>query len=183
MRKRDPRRCVICGEPAPRSPTGFYRWTCSDACLSEARSLARRDQIIDAEGKTWTKDRIIKAMQQWKHQHGRSPSVRQWAGGSAGNGTFPRKDRPNASTVQYLFGSWSAGLEAAGLQSNPRGRGGGRPPNKGTCASGKHRWIKKNIYVHPKTGIQSCQLCRRERAREYYYRQKAAHDRPSVASD
>jgi hypothetical protein len=62
-------------------------------------------------GRTWTRETIIAAFRQWAEKHGRAPSVDDWRTGEYG--------RPSAETVQRLFGSWTAGRDAAGLTFRP----------------------------------------------------------------
>jgi hypothetical protein len=56
----------------------------------------------------WTTERIIEALQQWAHAHdGKPPAARDWVTTGV--------NHPTNKTVQERFGSWNAGLEAAGF--------------------------------------------------------------------
>ena len=75
----------------------------------------RKRALSDPE-RAWTKEKAIAAIQAYVEHNGRSPSAREWV----------RKDaeappRPVATTVIKLFGSWSAGLRAAGFEPRKSG--------------------------------------------------------------
>ena len=170
---RDLLECSVCGKPAPRGAYGHRRYTCSEECLSVTRQLTVRDRFLDAGREPWTRERIIEVMRRWARERGRSPSWNDWEKGSE-EGGLPRRDHPNPATVQRRFGSWSAALHAAGLESNPRGPRGrkrGRPKGTryahpdGKCGKKLHAWVPENIYIHPKTGYRQCRPCRTEAVR------------------
>lgn len=56
--------------------------------------------------KHWTRARLIEALTDWRFVHGRWPTCGDWAYATPGH--------PNYSTVYHSFGSWPAGLLAAG---------------------------------------------------------------------
>jgi hypothetical protein len=58
--------------------------------------------------RTWTRAAIIAALQTWAAAHGRAPYHDEWQTGGL--------EHPPAGTVKHVFGSWSAGLRAAGLE-------------------------------------------------------------------
>src|ERR1700741_401501 len=60
----------------------------------------------------WTERRIIAAIEQDARRRGRPPRKREWQSRAPG--------RPTAETVRTRFGSWSGGLEAAGLAAHAR---------------------------------------------------------------
>jgi hypothetical protein len=75
---------------------------------------------------TWSAELVLAALVDWQREFGRAPRSWEWSPGSAraaGQGSalgvrrwsreYPRW--PGAGTVCHYFGSWSAGLEAAGL--------------------------------------------------------------------
>jgi len=64
-------------------------------------------------GFRWTRENIVYAFQLWHRRHLYAPTVFDWE--RAGD------DHPCRQTVLRVFGSWSAGVRAAGLR--PRGRG------------------------------------------------------------
>ncbi len=61
----------------------------------------------------WSKDRIIERLQYETKLHGDPPTKLDWLAQAPG--------RPGYKTVQGLFGSWTAALEAAGLVAAPPG--------------------------------------------------------------
>lgn len=75
---------------------------------------------------TWSAERVLLALVDWQREFGRAPRCWEWSPGSARtcgkadavgvlrwSREYPRW--PGAGTVRLYFGSWSAGLEAAGL--------------------------------------------------------------------
>ena len=84
-----------------------------------------------------TKERAIAEIQRWVAEFGRAPSAMDWNPYAVERHptlTEETKQRkierhraggwPWASLVTNAFGSWSAGLKAAGLESNPTGGAG-----------------------------------------------------------
>jgi Homing endonuclease associated repeat len=78
--------------------TAFGSW---DAAL-EAAGL---------DGGRWTERRIREALWDWEAEHGRPPTHDEWVAAD------PARRRPTAETVKGVFGSWNAGLEAAGFEA------------------------------------------------------------------
>lgn len=83
--------------------------------------------------KAWTADSIIDAFHAWTTEHGAPPAAADWNPALARRqGRDDRARRhalgtwPYYSTVVRYFGSWAAGLEAAGW--HPRPVGAHRPP-------------------------------------------------------
>lgn len=74
----------------------------------------------------WTPASCVEVLQAFHARHGRSPMMREFA--DARRGTLP-----HPSTISRLFGSWSAGLAAAGL-----------PLNR-TVTSNPRRWTDEQI--------------------------------------
>jgi Homing endonuclease associated repeat len=64
----------------------------------------------------WTRERIIRALQADARRRGRPPTQVEWH-----QATSSRHGRPTAKTVAATFGSWSAGIAAAGLEPRPLG--------------------------------------------------------------
>lgn len=62
-------------------------------------------------GVYWTCERIVEALTEWAIVHGGPPSMTEWH--RAG------ESHPPATTVQQRFGSWRAGLAAAGMVPRP----------------------------------------------------------------
>lgn len=67
----------------------------------------------------WTPATCVEALKAFHARHGRSPTMREFAGAQRGT-------QPSPSTITRLFGCWSAALSAAGLDlhrtvsSNPQ---------------------------------------------------------------
>jgi hypothetical protein len=97
-----------CRRPPPTSPrrgraalgTRFGSW---DAAL--------RAPGYGARWRGHTPDELIAALTREADMLGRPPTQHEWATGSP--------DRPNATSVARAFGSWAAGLRAAGLEPPP----------------------------------------------------------------
>lgn len=84
----------------------------------------------------WPRERIINAIQDWNREYGEPPATTDWNATRARQmGRPDRTDRfldgfatgrwPWFTTVVYHFGSWNAGIEAAGF--TPRQADGGGP--------------------------------------------------------
>lgn len=98
--------CKTCGA---RTNGSNGLGTASDTC--NVCALQRRH-----EGRRWTPETIVAAMQRWATRHGRQPTAPDWR--KAG------EDYPAASTVQYEFdGSWDAAVLAAGFESQKPQKG------------------------------------------------------------
>lgn len=75
---------------------------------------------------TWTRERVLEALRDWARELGEPPRQHEWAIAHARevgleNGRVRRwmtehPRWPSSTTVVKYFGSWSAGLEAAGLR-------------------------------------------------------------------
>ncbi len=75
----------------------------------------------------WTPEAIVAALRRFHEEFGRTPSAREW------NTTVARRrhpdlaarqrsgEWPDTSIVQRVFGSWNAGIEAAGFTPRPTG--------------------------------------------------------------
>jgi len=79
------------------------------------KRLGQRTTVIPkpAEPRKWTDGRIIAALQDWQAKHGRVPISSDTLGDSL---------LPSYPTVRSAFGSWNAGLRAAGIQPPRAGR-------------------------------------------------------------
>lgn len=115
--------CLDCGAPVDGSSGG----NSPERCLRCARAL----------GVAQTRERLIAEIQRWVTEFGRSPSALDWDPYTIAHhptvNEAARKRKivrhevggwPWASSVINAFGSWSAGLTAAGVASNPPGRAG-----------------------------------------------------------
>lgn len=94
------RPCADCGEP-----TSGHSYTRCAACAGRLRQR-------------WSKETIVAAIQTYAKEFGKVPSVPDFA-------ICDRSRFPTPRTVQVVFGSWSAAIEAAGF--TPRTR---NSPNK-----------------------------------------------------
>lgn len=56
----------------------------------------------------WPRERIIAAMKEWAKRNGRPPTAPEWVQSGP--------DHPSVRSVQYQFGSWNAGIQAAGFE-------------------------------------------------------------------
>ena len=65
---------------------------------------------VNKEYGKWTRELAIAALRRDAKRRGRSPTSGEWS--------TARRSRPHSATVEKLFGSWNAGLRAAGLQPN-----------------------------------------------------------------
>lgn len=99
--------CATCGASTWGDGPGRGRTECN-ACQAARIHEARY----------WTQARVIEAIQRYAAEHGRPPSARDWLLGSHGIET---DGYPNAVLVQREFGSWAAGIEAAGFPRPPIG--------------------------------------------------------------
>ena len=69
-------------------------------------------------GLYWTRERIVEAFQRWFDETGTVPTQNDWP--------TARASHPHHRTVAKRFGSWNAGIYAAGF--TPRTPFGGLPP-------------------------------------------------------
>jgi hypothetical protein len=109
-------RRVVCSIPdcdQPYLALGF--------CVKHYQRFRRHgsaDVVLSAGGgrrpTVWTRERIIEAIQTWVAQHGSVPSSESWI--------VAGENRPTCNTVRNAFGSWSAGIRAAGFTPRPGGR-------------------------------------------------------------
>jgi hypothetical protein len=99
----------------------------ADACWPSATTIlsvfGTFGAALDAAGMRpnpksprWSRERILERIGAWSTEHGQPPMQKDWLGGSG-------SDWPSASTVIYYFGSFAAGLQAAGCDvEGPRER-------------------------------------------------------------
>jgi hypothetical protein len=122
----------------------------------------------------WTEERILRAFKIWARRRGRAPTAKEWATPTArqpeGRGR-PRWRAPHPHTVAAVFGSWSAGLEAAGLETRPAHRP--QAPQAASCGLGHDLTDPANVYVRA-SGQRECRICRRAYDRAWKRRRRAA---------
>lgn len=99
--------CRVCGGKVAYNGTA----TPGDLCSTCA----------PGEHKRWTAEAVIAAIQSWAATYGEPPTARDWNCSSEVSDAdrvrqrFEDGDWPWFNTVQYVFGSWNAGIEAAGF--------------------------------------------------------------------
>ncbi len=88
----------------------------------------------------WTRDALILAIQEWAHEHGEPPAMADWNAWTARHQLHDeaRAQRaeanmaagryPSFKSVVDMFGSWNAGIAAAGFE--PRAKHGGNGNEK-----------------------------------------------------
>lgn len=126
-----------------------YSGTCLDCgkrttgCNGASKAPERCAPCTSAFLKFWTPEVIIAAIQLFHARYGDIPSAEDWNATMARNrGRLDIAERwerdgdyPQSNTVQLVFGSWNAGIAAAGF--TPRGigkRGSGRAPVESVLA-------------------------------------------------
>jgi hypothetical protein len=103
----------------------------------------------------WNRERIVAALRAWAQRHGRAPTMQEWQKMPPSSPPgYEHRPRPVAETVKAAFGSWSAGLAAAGLE--PRTPGG---QVRERCKGGHDEWRTRP------DGKRFCAACRREKQR------------------
>jgi hypothetical protein len=99
-----------------------------------SRSSTRCPSCASAAQTFWTRELIIEKIRTWAERYGRPPSATDWnpytlrRRPGMTDATKERKlkrfqddDWPYTNYVIARFGSWAAGLRAAGFESNPPG--------------------------------------------------------------
>jgi hypothetical protein len=94
--------CVDCGEPTDGSQ-GFQAEPRCLRCTNVRNGAARR---------VWTPDTVAHALRVWTDAHGRPPHPRDWNPATPGV-------HPSHQQVYRSFGTWAAGLAAAGISREP----------------------------------------------------------------
>lgn len=120
--------CEDCG-----APTNGYAGKGKACRLCRECELRHRHE--DAK---WTTQSIVASIQRFEQRHGRVPSANDFnpamarsVGDLAASERFYRDgDYPHASMVQRIFGSWTAGVRAAGFEPRLRRYVGDRPETK-----------------------------------------------------
>lgn len=97
----------------PHAP--FDSW--ADAIEAAGFPRPKRRSRGNPHKKYWTEERIIQALQAHA-RNGYGPMMLDWQ--------RTAEDHPTGGWVSTTFGSWSKALEAAGLEPDPRSKGGGR---------------------------------------------------------
>jgi DNA-binding XRE family transcriptional regulator len=83
--------------------------------------------VTDDTGE-WSKESILTSMRDWNELYGEPPSMAQWSPTTLRDRGRPEEienylsgNWPSAGTVRNHFGSWLAGLTAAGFEPKPAG--------------------------------------------------------------
>lgn len=90
--------CIDCGKKLSAQPAK----RCV-SCSATATGLARR---------TWPREVILDRIREWNGLHGEPPTASGWAAHRANDG----QPWPSTKNVVTEFGSWNAGITAAGLE-------------------------------------------------------------------
>lgn len=112
--------CVDCGGPTKNGGALRTPKRCQDCAKAHATAHAK-----------WSADNITAAIRDWVERYGEPPKAREWAV-TGGRVSDPERaavirerwnDRawPHTSEVQRRFGSWNAGLAAAGVPTRRPG--------------------------------------------------------------
>lgn len=169
-------RCLICGRELHflgshlrvHSLTSADYWQLFPGAplVSDNLRAIRTAQKRDRDGDPyWTADRIIAAMRAWAGRTGSTPTYAQW-GRRRKTKTHPSgfpaggRSRPTAATVEKVFGSWTAAVDAAGLEHPSMGR-----KYDTHCRNG-HERTPENAYRISTSGHWICRVCRAERAKK-----------------
>lgn len=106
--------------PRPHSPRPR---AAGSAAIDSARTAAAAGQGTPAAASrgpgrpvAWTAAAIVAAMRRWADERGRPPTYQEWKAAD------PHGRRPCSLTVFQRFGSWAAGLRAAGYPPTPTAR-------------------------------------------------------------
>lgn len=91
--------------------------------MSASSTYVNANGVTQTAPGTWDRERIIHAIQEWAASHGGTPpSKRDWNSGGKGHPDRRVGVHPATETVVGHFGSWSAGLHAAGFTPRAPGR-------------------------------------------------------------
>lgn len=127
---------------------GKYRKYCSDRCRRDASNLRlaglcecgaqlkdpRVMRCVDCNdgNRYWTRDNLIETFHLWNDMYGEPPSSTDWNAWQCRNllndearaVRYETGGWPSHGIVYTVFGSWNAGLEAAGFEARPANGGG-----------------------------------------------------------
>ncbi len=73
----------------------------------EARTRTDGHDLLMGMPRYWTQERIVDAIVEWHLEHGRIPAAGDWSVASPYH--------PHAVAVTDVFGTWNAGIMAAGF--------------------------------------------------------------------
>jgi hypothetical protein len=147
--------CEGCGVPVEQPRRGRRKW-CSERCRKETRysrkcldcgamcntdgrvtnPTLRCELCARKHSRALSRQWILDSLADWVERFGAAPSATDWNPSTARSKNMHwAADRhaatgrpwPQPSLVIDNFGSWNAGLEAAGLESRPRGSKRGDP--------------------------------------------------------
>lgn len=103
------------GYPTSDTVRRTFEGSWAKAC--EAAGLEQRpktQRATNTDQRVWPEARIIEAILADNERLGRAPLAVEWRATT--------DEHPSERTVRKVFGSFSAGVEAAGLEANPQGR-------------------------------------------------------------
>lgn len=96
-----------------RARKDSYATACVDCGATVSGSDGPREHprclACAAADRAWSRGEIVAAIVRWNDEHGVPPTARQWTMESA-------SWRPVTNTVVRVFGSWNAGIAAAGFE-------------------------------------------------------------------
>lgn len=108
--------CADCGKPTS--------WSSGHGNAREGARRCQACEHADPSCRYWTPELVIDAIQEYARRYGRPPSATHFNPSQATKlGRLDLAERfhddgcwPHAGTVQSMFGSWNAGIEAAGFE-------------------------------------------------------------------
>jgi hypothetical protein len=144
--------------------------------VSAVRRDIWRDRLFrdSDERELWNRQRIIAAIQAWERRTGKPPLQTEWARpnrGGSGLLDSRRARRPGSRTVARYFGSWNAGIEAAGFVPRAPVTS---PRVDGRCRNGLH-----DVSATGLTTQGACRECNLLAQREWRRRQREARAKGS----
>jgi hypothetical protein len=91
---------------------------------AEVPPAGYRRQVRAVPAGTWSAEAVLQALREWAGENGRAPRAEDWSAPSQASPRIATTRRrvaaaprwPCPTTVRRYFGSWSAGLEQAGLR-------------------------------------------------------------------
>lgn len=98
--------------------------------------------ILGHEGRYWTRERVIEAIQRFAAEHGRPPTANDWNHGGRGEGYPPVGSCYGRKTTPFIY--WADAIEAAGFPRPVSGHYKRTPEiiAKQIASRGQPRWSK-----------------------------------------
>lgn len=117
--------CVDCGAPTNGSDGYAGR---------PMRCASCNGKLHGGRNRRWTPELVVAAIRDWAEEYGEPPAVPDWLPSQALRMNDPGRARrfwdadgrwPHHTIVFRVFGSWNAGIRAAGYEPRAVGGGGG----------------------------------------------------------